>query len=266
MDAGEYRCAVLDCLLTVDRRTLRNEYKRWMAEDSERSLISAIAERSKRQWQHLGVGLPPASSSRPPLKLVLPAKPTGTHEDDEALESSTTARPPSPNLLISSARPSLEVEAGAPTMSLILSPPSPQPESASLPSPPPTLLVLSPPAPSSSSSSKNTNLHPVRKGRRPPPPPMPIALPIFGDLESDTPSFTTLPQFSNGTGSPHSGNVGTPTRERLLDSAFSGSPAGSLRGELGQGPMGESRVALVAGVEGDIGGRELSLEGLGIRE
>lgn len=108
--------AVTDCGLLAGR-TLRSEYRKWLSNhDDEGGVIGAIAERSRRKWRLVGIGLPssnavsPALSTTPtffttgrkaaPLSVVVP--PTETIE--EGPFSSATERPDdlslrSPNLM-----------------------------------------------------------------------------------------------------------------------------------------------------------------------
>ena len=96
-------------------RALRSEYRRWAAGGGEGGLIGAIAERSRRQWRAVGVGLEPATSpttsfasagKNAPLSIVVPAR---GPDLDAGPESAATERPTSPNLMSTdSARASLE--------------------------------------------------------------------------------------------------------------------------------------------------------------
>ena len=150
----------------TDDRTLRSEYRRWMSDhDDEGGVIGAIAERSRRKWRLVGIGLPTSSPTSPalsitptfftagrakaaPLSVVVPPRET----IEEGPFSSATERPDeqplkSPNLM-GSESPGVEtvedplieqglqnVELESPTriatrsasssVSLVLSPPSP---------------------------------------------------------------------------------------------------------------------------------------------
>lgn len=99
-------------------RSLRSEYHRWVANGGEGGIIGALAERSRRQWRNVGVGLAPAPrppSGKPPLSVVVPPNDMNV---EAGPESAQTERARSPNLMSTdSAGPSPEAQSIPPSSS-----------------------------------------------------------------------------------------------------------------------------------------------------
>lgn len=241
---GEPPSSCLSLALTDDCRTLRAEYRRWLAGPGECGLIGALAERSRRKWRSVGIGAAPPSQSqrqRTPLTILVPEDPSS------GPESSATERPSSPAPLLEStpaASPALGPLDNS--VELVLSPPSPKSAAR----------LDSIPAPARSPDLLEARSRPAglgKKGRgRPPPPPMALDLPTMFDLDAPNESNVRDDHLSGpygGNEEPRAsfGSGGTPPRDMLLGSGEGGS-------------KGASSTALVQGDEG----AGLSLEGLGI--
>lgn len=277
--------------LTVFRlkfRNLRTEYRKWLSETGEGGIVGALAERSRRKWKSVGVGIPKPIASplddpvistpsprNPPLSVVVPS----AEEIEVGPLSGATERPNSPNFFSNSTGERGTVQE---VVEVRLSPPSPTRRFSHQQS-----------QNSISSNTSNSTTHSrdhlndgrfdrrphqssSKPRRRPPPPaPMPLDLPtVFDIIETPpTPSYdqeilaSDQPYQLTPTLSPtsFSSNEGTKPLPAIRPSTSSQSinvSKGRISPDnrhLSNGVESDSTVALVS-EEGEV----LSLSGLNL--